>query len=415
MIVGRQVRNRGEMNKSFDADATLIRVLSDPACIPDPYPLYRQLRENSPIFQTAATGAYVVTRFEDARAILRDPRGGRSATIEQAVRGSISDSRRERPSPTSMLFLNPPDHTRIRGLVARSFTPRRVERLRSDITDMADELLDNLAGEGDFVDQVAFPLPANVISALVGVPKADRAYLRPLIAALGVGIEPTATPEEIEIADAAGEEITGYLLDLIALRRAQPEDDLLSGMIEASDCGDRLTESEVIANTLLIYAAGFETTTHLLGNTVRALVAHPEQHRILRHDRSLISSAIEEVLRYDPPVQLNGRHVFDDLELAGTTIPAGSGVMVLIGAVNRDTALLANPDRFDVTRTDSQMLSFGSGIHFCLGAALARLEGKVLLGRLLDRYNRWEITAEPTWRKRITLRGVERLDVRLST
>lgn len=314
----------------------------------------------------------------------------------------------------SMLFLNPPDHTRVRGLVARSFTPRRVEQLRPEVTDMCDELLDNLGGEGDFVDEVAFPLPANVISALVGVPKADREYLRPMIAALGVGIEPTASEEEVAAADAAGEEITAYVTDLIAKRRADPQDDLLSGMIQASDGEDKLSEAEIIVNTLLIYAAGFETTTHLLGNTVRQLVAHPEQHELLRNDRALIPQAIEEVLRFDPPVQMDGRYVFEDIEIGGMTVPAGSGTMVLIGAVNRDPALVDDPDRFDVTRTDTQVLSFGSGIHFCLGAALARLEGQALLGRMLDRYETWEILAEPTWRKRFTLRGVEHLQVRLS-
>ena len=399
---------------TFDPDATLVKVLTDPEVIPDPYPLYNELRERTPVFQNALTGTWVFTRFDDARTLLRDPRCGSGAAIEGERRGVDGSSRRQRQGTMSMLFLNPPDHTRVRGLVARSFTPRRVEQLRPEVTEMCDELLDNLGGEGDFVDEVAFPLPANVISALVGVPKADREYLRPLIAALGVGIEPTASDEEQAAADAAGEEITAYVVDLIAKRRADPQDDLLSGMIQASDGEDKLTEAEIIVNTLLIYAAGFETTTHLLGNTVRQLVAHPEQHQLLRDDRSLIPQAIEEVLRFDPPVQMDGRYVFEDIEIGGTPVPAGSQTMVLIGAVNRDPALVDDPDRFDVTRSDSQVLSFGSGIHFCLGAALARLEGQALLGRMLDRYDTWEILEAPSWRKRFTLRGVEHLQVRLS-
>lgn len=399
---------------TFDPDATLLQVLTDPEVIPDPYPQYRQIREHAPIFQNAMTGTWVFTRYDDAKALLRDPRCGSGAGVEEERRGVDGSTRRRREGTMSMLFLNPPDHTRVRGLVARSFTPRRVEQLRPEVTDMCDELLDNLGGEGDFVDEVAFPLPANVISALVGVPKADREYLRPMIAALGVGIEPTASEEEVAAADAAGEEITAYVTDLIAKRRADPQDDLLSGMIQASDGEDKLSEAEIIVNTLLIYAAGFETTTHLLGNTVRQLVAHPEQHELLRNDRALIPQAIEEVLRFDPPVQMDGRYVFEDIEIGGMTVPAGSGTMVLIGAVNRDPALVDDPDRFDVTRTDTQVLSFGSGIHFCLGAALARLEGQALLGRMLDRYETWEILAEPTWRKRFTLRGVEHLHVRLS-
>lgn len=403
------------MNETFDPDATLIKVLTDPACIPDPYPLYNQLRENAPIFKTSVTGTWVVNRYEDAKAMLRDPRCGSGAALEGDERTAIDgSSRRARTGTLSMLFLNPPDHTRVRGLVARSFTPRRVEQLRPEVEAMCDALLDDLGGDGDFVDRVAFPLPANVISALVGVPEADREYLRPMISDLGVGIEPTASEAEIARADAAGAEITGYIVDLIAKRRADPQDDLLSGMIQASDGEDKLSEEEIIVNTLLIYAAGFETTTHLLGNTVRQLVAHPDQHQLLRDDRTLIPQAIEEVLRYDPPVQMDGRYVFEDIEIGGVTIPAGSGTMTLIGAVNRDPALVDDPDRFDVTRADSQVLSFGSGIHFCLGASLARLEGQALLGRMLDRYDTWEIVGEPSWRQRFTLRGVEHMHVRLS-
>jgi cytochrome P450 len=396
---------------TFDADSTLLTVLTDPAAVADPYPYCRQIREQAPIFQTAITGTWVLSRFADARALLRDPRAGSGASIADDPVGIDGSRRRQRNGPLSMLFLNPPDHTRIRGLVSRAFTPRRVEQLRPEVEEMCRERLDALDGDGDLVSTVAFPLPANVISALVGVPKADRDELRPLISALAVGIEPTASPAELEAAEQASGAITAYLLDLIATRRAEPEDDLLSALLQASDGEDRLSETEVIVNTLLIYAAGFETTTHLLGNTVRQLVAHPEQLALLRADRSLIPGAIEEVLRFDPPVQLDGRYLFDDIEIAGVTLPAGSSTMVLLGAANRDPQLVDDPDRFDVTRTDSQVLSFGSGIHFCLGAALARLEGQVLLGQLLDRYDHWDITEEPTWRSRITLRGVERLPV----
>lgn len=403
------------MTETFDPDATLIRVLTDPECIPDPYPLYNQLRNHTPIFQTSVTGTWVVNRYEHAKAMLRDPRCGSGAALGGDERTAIDgSSRRARAGTLSMLFLNPPDHTRVRGLVARSFTPRRVEQMRPEVEAMCDALLDHLGGEGDFVDKVAFPLPANVISALVGVPEADREYLRPLIYDLGVGVEPTATEDEIAAADTAGEEITSYVVDLIAKRRADPQDDLLSGMIQAKDGEDKLTEEEIIVNTLLIYAAGFETTTHLLGNTVRQLVAHPDQHELLRKDRSLIPQAVEEVLRFDPPVQMDGRYVFEDIEIGGIAIPAGSGTMTLIGAVNRDPDLVDHPDRFDVTRTDTQVLSFGSGIHYCLGASLARLEGQALLGRMLDRYDTWEIVGEPSWRRRFTLRGVEHMHVRLS-
>jgi len=398
----------------FDADAVLLKLLADKSAIADPYPYYRALRERAPVHRTSMSGLWVMSRFADARAVLRDPRCG-NPTPDQFERGrSVIDGSAGRPrsrDTLSMLFLNPPDHTRIRGLVSRAFTPRRVERMRPEVAAMTDDLLDAMGPAGDLVGSLAFPLPANVISAMVGVPVEDRDWLRPLVADLTVGIEPTAQDHEIEAAEAASGELWEYLKELIARRRAEPHDDLLSALVEASDGEDKLTETEVLTNTLLIYAAGFETTTHLIGNIVRNLVAHPDQHERLRRDRSLIPSAVEEVLRFDPPVQIDGRYVHSDIEVGGQRIPAGQSVLTLLGAANRDPDLCDDPETFDVGRADTQLLSFGSGIHYCLGAALARLEGQVVLDRLLERWDRWEITAEPAWRPRITLRGVQSLQV----
>ena len=393
-------------------DDILLTLMADPSAIADPYPLYRQLRETAPLFRTQASGTWVISGFENARNLLRDPRCG--SPPDQGSVGPVSidgSPRREFDRDTvSMLFLNPPDHTRIRGLVSRAFTPRRVERLRPEVTAMTDELLDELGGSGDFVDSVAFPLPANVISALVGVPQADRDWLRPLIADLSASLEPVSSSEELDRAEAAALQTRAYLADLIKIRRADPQDDLLTGLIQASDGEDRLSGSEVISNVLLIYAAGFETTTQLLSNMVRALVAHPDQLQSLRNDLSLIPAAVEEVLRYDPPVQVDGRYLFADIEVGEITIPAGSTTLMLLAAANRDPYVCTEPDRFDITRGDTHLLSFGSGIHFCLGAALARLEGQVVLERLLSRYQSWAVTEE-VWRHRITIRGVERLAV----
>jgi cytochrome P450 len=406
--------------EAVDPDRLLLTIMIDPTSIPDPHPLYRTLRETAPIFATATTGTWVVSGFENARALLRDPRCGSPMDDDSNVRQAIDGSPRRARNPEyqTMLFMNPPDHTRIRGLVSRAFTPRRVEQLRPEVAAMTDALLDAMADadgvvEGDVVDGLAFPLPANVISALVGVPEADRDWLRPLVAQMAASIEPTATEEALDHAEAAMVEARAYLQGLIEQRRAEPRDDLLSGLIQASDGDDRLTETEVLSNVLLIYAAGFETTTHLLGNMVRQLVAHPDQLARVRADRSLIPQAVEEVLRFDPPVQLDGRYVFDDIDVDGVTIPKGSTVLTLLAAANRDPAVCDDPDRFDVTRRDSQILSFGSGIHYCLGAALARLEGQVVLDRLLERFDTWEILEE-TWRPRITIRGVEKLIVRLA-
>lgn len=395
-------------------DDLLLKVTMDPATIPDPYPLYRRLRETAPVFRTALGDTWVISGFEHSRALLRDPRCGSpmdddAATAGVAIDGSPRRSRTGDSRP--MLFMNPPDHTRVRGLVSRAFTPRRVERLREEVTAMTDGLLDELGGRGDFIESVAFPLPANVISALVGVPEEDRDWLRPIIADLVPTLEPTATAEVMDRAEAAGEKVEAYLVDLIATRRADPRDDMLSALIQASDGEDRLSEVELHSNILLIYAAGFETTTHLLANMVRQLVAHPEQRARVRDDRTLVPNTVEEVLRYDPPVHLDGRYVFEDIEIDGVTIEKGSSVITLLAGANRDPAVCPDPETFDVTREDIQLMSFGSGIHYCLGAALARLEAQVVLDRLLDRYDHWAITAEPTWQSRVTIRGVERLDV----
>lgn len=396
-------------------DELLLEVMMDPAAIADPHSIYKELRETAPIFKTAIGDTWVVSGFENSRALLRDPRCGSpmdddASTSRIAIDGSERRSRTGDARP--MLFMNPPDHTRVRGLVSRAFTPRRVERLRGEIVEMTDGLLDELDGEGDFVETVAFPLPANVISALVGVPEADRDWLRPLIADLVPTLEPTATAEIMAKADVAGEKAGEYLQELIATRRADPKDDMLSALIQASDGEDRLSEAEVQANVFLIYAAGFETTTHLLANMVRQFVAHPAQLQKVRADPSLIPNAVEEVLRFDPPVQLDGRFVFDDIEIDGVTIENGSSIITLLAGANRDPAVCEDPESFDVTRDDIQLMSFGSGIHYCLGAALARLEAQVVLERLIERYTHWEITAEPVWQTRITIRGVEGLDVK---
>ena len=208
--------------------------------------------------------------------------------------------------------------------------------------------------------------------------------------------------------------VSTYLADLVAQRRAEPKDDLLSVLIEATEDGDRLTEEELIANTLLIYAAGFETTTNLIGNMVLTLLRHPDQLAMLRADRSLVPSAVEEVLRFQPPVQVDGRFVMQDLEIAGHQLHKGDNVITLVATANRDRAVFDDPDTFDITRDSSQILSFGYGIHYCLGASLARLEGQVVLERLLDRFSAWRLVEEPTWRPRIVLRGVEHLEVELS-
>ena len=322
-----------------------------------------------------------------------------------------------RERPRSLLFLNPPDHTRIRSLVSRAFTPRRVERLKQSVELMTNDLIDSLAadGGGDLIDKLAFPLPANVISELVGVPRADRDWLRPRVADVATNLEINQDAEQTRRAEESGAEIGAYVFDLIASRRAEPADDLLTAMIEASDGQDRLTEQEVAATVSLIYAAGFETTTNLIGNIVHTLMGHPDQLTRLRADHSLVPSAVDEVLRFEPPVQVDGRYAREDTEIAGHVIARGFGVLTLLAAANRDPDVVHDPDLFDIGRTEVPLLSFGSGIHYCLGASLARLEGQVVLQALLDRFDSWTPLEEnPPWKPRLTLRGLARLPVAFS-
>ena len=399
------------------SDELLLRIVTDPAVIADPYPLLRQLRETAPVHKLGFSDFWILTRFEDCRTALRDQRLGNPEPGDGVPMLIAADRSRDPDGPRSLLSLNPPDHTRIRSLVSRAFTPRRVERLRPAVQAMTRELLVPVAeaGECDLIEALAFPLPANVISELVGVPVADRDRLRPLVSDLAATLEPNRQPEEVQQAAVSGAKMQEYLDDLIDRRRQESRDDLLSGLITASDGEDRLTQQEVVNTVSLIYAAGFETTMNLIGNMVNTLMRHPDQLARLRADRSLVPSAVEEVLRYEPPVQIDGRYVRADAEIGGHLIPRGHAVLTLLGAANRDPAAVEDPDRFDVGRSEVPMLSFGSGIHFCLGAALARLEGQVVLETLLDRFGTWTpLDDNPPWKRRLTLRGLARLPVAFS-
>ena len=398
------------------SDELLRRLVTDPDVIADPYPLLREMRETAPVHELGFADYWILTRFEDCRAVLRDQRLGKPGPgdLVPSLMGAPS---RDAGGDRSMLFLNPPDHTRIRSLVSRAFTPRHVEQVRASIETMTTELLDDLAasGGGDLMARLAFPLPANVISELVGIPRNDRDWLRPLILDLAATLEPGRGAAEAERAKVSREKVREYLHELIDRRRAEPADDLLSGLIAAADGEDRLTVGEMVMTVILIYGAGFETTTNLIGNMVHTLLRNPEQLARLRADPSLVSAAVEEVLRFEPPVHVDSRYAFADVEIAGHLVRKGFVVMTLLGAANRDPAVTDDPDRFDVGRSEIPLLSFSSGIHYCLGASLARLEGQVVLAGLLDRFTTWTALEEhPPWKPRLTLRGLARLPVALS-
>ena len=400
------------------SDELFLSIVTDPKTVADPYPRLRQLRETAPVHKVGFSNLWVLTRFEDCRQALSDHRLGIAKAGDETpslMPGAVysRDPDRER----SMLFLNPPEHTRLRSLVGQALTPERVEGLRSSVESMTAELLDPVAEEGecDLIDALAHPLSADIISELIGVPGADRDWLRPLIVDVTAALEPNRRIDDARRAQDSRQKVREYVHTLVQRRRDEPGDNLLSAMIEARDGEDRLSTDEVAATVSLIYGAGFETTASLIGSTVHTLMRWPDQLDRLRSDRSLVPAAVEEVLRFEPPVQVDGRYAFSEVEVAGRVIGAGHAVLMLLGAANRDPAAVEDPDRFDVGRGESPLLSFGAGIHECLGSALARLEGQVVLRALLDRFETWTLLDDnPPWNPRLTLRGLARLPVAFS-
>jgi cytochrome P450 len=412
------------------AEAALLEVLVTPEGRADPYPLYRLIRERAPVLRTSfGEGSIALTRYEDCIVALRNPRLGRGIVgpdarpIRSSLPGAADPEVRARffgRAGESMLFTDPPEHTRLRGLVSRAFTPRRVDALRPAVEKMVDAIVAEMAergeGEVDVMDVLAFPLPVAVIGELVGVPAPDRPQFRSLVRASTAGLEPFVDNEAIRAAISAQEQMRAYFFDLLAERRRAPQDDLMSGMLEAGESDDRLTDDEIVSTAILLFAAGFETTTNLIGNGLNALMANPEQFERLRADPGLTPTAVDELLRYDSPVQMNSRTALEPAEVAGVRLEPGQTVMILQGAANRDPERFEDPDRLDVGRGDNVPLSFGWGAHHCIGAALARLEGAIVFRALADRFSSIEPTGEPVERRvGITLRGVANLPVRLAT
>jgi cytochrome P450 len=314
---------------------------------------------------------------------------------------------------TSMLTLNPPEHTRLRRLVSGAFTARRVAALEPAVSAMVDDLVDGLAGSHDFVTDFAFPLPVAVIGELLGIPAADRAAFQPLVRDWTMLLD-VFTPEILQRADAAAAEIRDYLGALLEERRRRPREDLLSGLVAAETAGDRLSVDEVVTMAALLFAAGFETTTHLLANGLVALLENPDQLQVLKERPELAPSAVEELLRYDSPVQITVREVFEDVRFRDLEIAAGERAVLYVGSANRDPARFHEPGRLDLTRQEGAPLSFGGGIHFCLGAPLARLETRVALPALVNRYSDLAVTGVPERRSSLTLRGFAHLPVTAS-
>ena len=404
---------------TLDADGLLVELVATPEGRADPYPRYAALRATAPVHRSAL-GFWALSRYDECQQLLRHPGVGKDFSglagtpgLSPAQQAAEARFRNDR---SNMLTTDPPDHTRLRGLVTRAFTPRTVESLRPRIVALVDELLDGFgAGEVDVMDALAFPLPVTVIGEMLGVPAADRPALRPLVRDVTAVLELAVSPDALAAATTADAALAAYFAGLVAERRAHPRDDLLSKLIEAEDQGDQLTEDELISTTILLFAAGFETTTHLVGNGLLALLRHPDQLARLRADRSLARAAVEELLRFDSPVQIALRTAYEDLSIGGTTIEAGGVVLAMLGAANRDPARFRDPEALDIGRDQGPPLSFGGGIHFCLGAALARLEGQIVFDRMLDRFGTIELAGSPPrHRDSLTLRGLLDLPVRFA-
>jgi cytochrome P450 len=389
--------------------------LADPATLPDPYPLLRWLREASPFVEF--DGALVVVgRHADCGAVLRHP----NASSERGTSLLASAVRRRPRERPSFLSLDPPDHTRLRRLVSKAFTPRTIARLEPRIRDISGELLSAAAtaGQLEVVSQLAYPLPVRIISELLGVPVEDHPRFAGWSARLahslqpGFGVAPEQAQARADAADLASEEFAAYFRELIALRRARPQPDLLSAMISAEDSGDQLTEDELIATCVLLLVAGHETTVGLISNAILALLRHPDQFALLRAQPALAANAVEETLRYDAPVQLTGRVAKGCLQVGEVTAPDRSLVMLLLAAAGRDPTAFPDPDRFDIRRGASNHLAFAAGPHFCLGAPLARLEATIALGQVARRVVAPELATDGlSYKPNLNLRGPDRLVV----
>ncbi|MEW1549669.1 cytochrome P450 [Streptomyces tsukubensis] len=392
-----------------------------PAFVADPYPAYERLRADGRVHWFGPTRQWLVPHYADVSALLRDRRLGRT----YLHRFTHEEFGRTAPPPehepfhtlndNGILDLEAPDHTRIRRLVTKAFTPRTVAALEPTVRRLAAELVAGLKkdGGGDLLADIAEPLPVAVIAEMLGIPEPDRYLLRPWSADICGMFELNPSEETARKAVTASVEFSAYLRTLIAQRRTDPGEDLISALIAAYDEGDRLSEQEMISTCVLLLNAGHEATVNTTANGWWTLFRHPEQLAALRADHTLLPTAVEELMRFDTPLQMFERWVLDDIEIGGTVVPRGAELALLFGSANRDPERFDDPDRLDLSRTDNPHITFGAGIHFCLGAPLARIELAASFGELLREAPTMRLAGEPEWKPGYVIRGVHALPVEL--
>ncbi|MFI1766558.1 cytochrome P450 [Streptomyces sp. NPDC020800] len=388
----------------------------DPSVRTDPYPIYRRLRETDPIHRSDF-GYWILSRYADVDAVLRAPEASSEfyRNTTWANRRGGPESPLVRSVQNWMLMLDGPAHRRIRGVISKVFTRAAVERLRPRISAETVRLLDAVGeGETDLIQSLALPLPVTVTCELLGLPTDDRDRCRRWTEHISRVIDPSITVEDTADMNAAEVEFREYVSGHIRERRAVPRDDILSLLVHADVDGDRLTDEEIIANIQFLFVAGHETTVNLIGNGLLALLRHPDQLRTLRERPELIPNSVDEMSRYDPPVQIVSRILTGSVELGDVTLPEGAKVMLLFGAAGRDPERYAEPDRLDVTRTGTKTLAFSGGPHYCLGAGLGKMETSIVLAELLRRYSKIELTTEDlVWRPNVSFRGLQEMPLRL--
>lgn len=401
------------------ADAqTMLMALLDPSNRADPYPVYERFRDHGPLLMPAAH-LTVFSSFRDCDDVLRHPSSASDGMKSTAVQKRIAQGEVVRPlGPPGFLFLDPPDHTRLRKLVSKAFVPRVVKALEPDIVEMVSRMVDAIEARGSFdvISDLAYPLPVAVICRLLGVPLEDEPRFSSASAILAQALDPFITisgdsPDNVDERLEAGRWLREYLHALIDQRRGDPRDDLISGLIAAEEAGDQLTEDEIVATCNLLLIAGHETTVNLIANATLAMLRQPAQWTALAADPDRVSAVVEETMRYDPPVQLVMRIAGADMTIGGVDVARGDTMMLLIAAAHRDPAAHDRPDEFDPDRGTIRHLGFGKGPHFCLGAPLARLEASVALSAVARRFPNARLDGEPVYKPNLTLRGYSSLSV----